>query len=371
MSETIATAYQKLVKQGDIDPDSEQEQIVMKLQKLSDELISALSRPPSSLFGIGSRQSSAPKGLYLYGGVGRGKSMLMDLFHDHIAIKQKLRVHFHEFMQDVHEKIHAWRQASREGKVKGDEPISAVGRDIIKGVKLLCFDEFHVTDITDAMILGRLFDVFYGEGVVIIATSNRHPDDLYENGLNRQLFLPFISRLKENMDVLPLDGVRDYRLERITGTEIYHTPLGDKADIAMQAAWERLTNHKTGEPEFLHVKGRELRVPQALMGVARFDFADLCDQALGAADYLKIAHHYHTILLANIPQLGAEHRNQAKRFVTLVDALYESKVKLIVSSAVEADKIYQEGDGQFEFARTASRLHEMRSEDYLALGHGT
>lgn len=372
MSQNVTSAYKNLTQNGDISVDEGQDFIVSKLQNVSDQLLLWTSSPSSrGLLGLGASRSKPPQGLYIYGGVGRGKSMLMDLFFDQIPLKAKLRVHFHEFMQNVHENIHIWRQAYKAGTAKGDEPIGPVARKLLGKNILLCFDEFHVTDITDAMILGRLFDAFYEMGVVIIATSNRHPDDLYENGLNRQLFVPFIERLKDNMEVLVLDGAHDYRLERISGGDVFHSPLGKKADKAMQASWERLTNQKTGTPEHLQMKGRELFVPQSAMGVARFDFKDICDKALGPADYLRIAHHYHTVMIDNIPTLTSAERNQAKRFVTLIDALYESKVKLIVSSAGEAENIYQEGDGKFEFERTVSRLMEMRSKEYLALGHGT
>jgi len=353
MSQNVTRAYRDLIQNGDISADEGQDLIVSKLQNVSDALLDYTSSASSrGLFGLGSRRAKAPQGLYIYGGVGRGKSMLMDLFFDHIPIESKLRVHFHEFMQSVHEKIHTWRQAYKAGQAKGEEPIGPVAEELLGKHSLLCFDEFHVTDITDAMILGRLFDVFYEMGVVIIATSNRHPDDLYENGLNRQLFVPFIERLKSNMDVLALDGAHDYRLERISGGDVFYTPLGKKAEKAMQASWERLTNQETGAPEKLQMKGRELDVPQSAMGVARFDFKDICDTALGPADYLRIAHHYHTVMIDNIPTLTSAERNQAKRFVTLIDALYESKTKLIASSAGEAEKIYQQGDGKFEFGRT-------------------
>ena len=313
-----------------------------------------------------------PVGLYIYGGVGRGKSMLMDLFYDTAPVALRRRVHFHEFMQEVHGAVHEWRQAHKQGEVKGDDPIAPVAADIAaKRRRLLCFDEFQVTDITDAMILGRLFTALFEHGVVVVATSNREPDHLYKDGLNRALFVPFIELLKQKLDILELDGAVDHRLQRIEGAPVYYTPLSADTQNQMQAAWKRLTDVDAGGmPMTLEVKGREVDVPQAAKGVARFSFADLCQQPLGAADYLKIAMTFHTVVIDGIPAMGPAMRNEARRFVTLIDALYEKKVKLVASAEVEPDDLYPDGDGSFEFARTASRLAEMRSTSYLALGHG-
>ncbi len=316
------------------------------------------------------RPDPPPVGLYIYGGVGRGKSMLMDLFYDTAPVELRRRVHFHEFMQEVHGAVHEWRQAHKQGDVKGDDPIAPVAADIAATATLLCFDEFQVTDITDAMILGRLFTALFEHGVVVVATSNREPDHLYKDGLNRALFLPFIGLLKQKLDILELDGAVDHRLQRIEGTPVYYTPLSDETHGQMQAAWLRLTDVERGMPMTMEVKGRDVEVPQAAKGVARFSFADLCQQPLGAADYLKIAMTFHTVVIDGIPTMGPAMRNEARRFVNLIDALYEKKVKLVASAEAEPDDLYPDGDGSFEFARTASRLAEMRSTSYLALGHG-
>ena len=316
------------------------------------------------------RPDPAPVGLYIYGGVGRGKSMLMDMFFETAPTEPRRRVHFHEFMQEVHGAVHEWRQAHKEGTVKGDDPIAPVAADIAKSATLLCFDEFQVTDITDAMILGRLFTALFEHGVVVVATSNRPPDDLYKDGLNRALFEPFIDLMKQKLDILELDGGVDYRMQRMKGAPVYYSPLSEETEEAMQTAWERLTDMEKGETVILELKGRHVIVPQSAKGVARFTFDDLCRMPLGAADYLKVAITYHTVLIDNIPELEANMRNEAKRFVTLIDALYEKKVKLIASAETEPEGIYPDGDGSFEFERTASRLEEMRSEEYLSLSHG-
>ena len=316
----------------------------------------------------------APTGLYLWGGVGRGKSMLMDLFFDLAPVKAKRRVHFHEFMQDVHARIGEWRglkpgqRKRRPEYVRGvdDDPIPPVARALSRQARLLAFDEFQVTDIADAMILGRLFGRMFEEGVVVVATSNRHPDDLYKQGINRQLFEPFIDLFKTRLDMLPLDGGVDYRLEQLQAAPVYYSPLGPQAEKAMDAAWQRLTQGARPQSCVLLVQGRELKVKREAAGVARFGFADLCARALGAADYLMLASRFHTLLLDDVPVLTSDKRNEAKRFVILIDALYEAKTKLVMSAAAEPDALYPEGDGVFEFERTASRLMEMRSQDYLA-----
>jgi len=305
----------------------------------------------------------APRGLWLHGDVGRGKSMLMDLFFDAAPASPKRRVHFHAFMQEVHAAVKAAREAH-----PGD-PILRVARGIAEEAHLLCFDEFQVTDIADAMILGRLFEHLFAQGLVVVATSNRHPDDLYKGGLNRQLFLPFIALLKETLDILALDGPTDYRLERMAGIAVYHWPLSAAADAALDAAWAQMTGTAKGKPVSLTVQGRTLSVPQAASGVARFPFPALCEAALGPADYLALAHTFHTIMVDRIPRMGPESRNAAKRFVTLIDAMYEAKAKLVCSADAPPAELYPAGDGSFEFQRTVSRLIEMQSADYLALGH--
>lgn len=300
------------------------------------------------------------RGLYIWGSVGRGKSMLMDLFFEALPVKDKRRVHFHDFMLETHAFIFEWRKTG-----EGD-PIGPAAKHIADRARVLCFDEFHVNQIADAMILSRLFEHLFERGVTVVATSNRKPSDLYTNGINRELFLPFIRRLEQEVDVIELKAARDYRLERLTAAPVYYTPLGREADAAMDAAFARLTAGETPSPETLDVAGRQLRVPRQAAGVARFTFDELCKQPLGAADYLTLARHYPTVMVDRVPRMGMDERTWAARFVTLVDALYESKTKLLMSADAQPDDLYVAGDGAFEFQRTASRLHEMRSADYLA-----
>ncbi|MBI1237721.1 MAG: cell division protein ZapE [Alphaproteobacteria bacterium] len=354
--------FHGLVRSKAIHPDPAQEAAARALDRLATQLRRYRPRR-RGLFSFGS-PAPAPKGLYLWGGVGRGKSMLMDLFFDTVRFEPRRRVHFHAFMLEVHEMVRAWR-----AKQPGD-PLPRVARDIAQDAGLLCFDEFHVTDIADAMILGRLFEALFKEGVVVVATSNRAPDTLYENGINRQLFLPFIALLKSRVDVLHVDGPLDYRLARMKGFSTYYTPLGPESQRGLDEAWDSLTDGAAGTRDELMVQGRTLVVPAQAKGVARFSFTALCETPLGAADYLAIARTYHTLILSDIPQMGPEKRNAAKRFVTLIDVLYEERVKLVCSAATAPDALYQSGDGSFEFARTSSRLIEMQSEDYLKSEHG-
>lgn len=371
MSKQLVQHYQRLVASGDLTADPDQRRIVDQFSQLGETLVDyQAARRRSALASLFSSRVAAPNGIYVHGGVGRGKTMLMDLFFETAAVAPKQRVHFHEFMQAVHAQVHDRRQAHSKGYVKAGDPIPPVADDIARNGRLLCFDEFQVTDITDAMILGRLFTALFERGVVVVATSNRHPDTLYEGGLNRALFLPFITLLKTRMDVVSLDGENDYRLQRLDGTPVYYTPLGATSDAEIQNVWERLTDSEKGAPSSLEVQGRVLQVPQAAMGVARFAFADLCERPLGAADFLKVARNFHTVILERIPALKPEKRNEARRFVNLIDSLYNNKVKLIASAATAPDGIYKAGDGTFEFARTVSRLFEMQSEVYMALGHG-
>lgn len=300
-----------------------------------------------------------PRGLYIHGAVGRGKTMLMDLFFAHADVTPKRRLHFHEFMAEAHERIAAARKA-----IDGD-PIPHVARQLAEGARLLCFDELHVTDIADAMILGRLFKVLFAEGVVVVATSNARPDDLYRNGLNRQLFLPFIDLIEDHMSVAELAAARDFRLQRMAGQTLYFTPLGPAARAGMDALFAQLTAGGASEPSVIEVKGRSLIVPQQALGVARFPFAALCEQPLGASDYLAIARVYHTVMVDDVPVLTPAERNAARRFVTLVDTLYDNRIGLALSAAAEPDGLYVAGDGAYLFERTASRLTEMRSADYL------
>ena len=320
------------------------------------------------------RNKNSPRGLYLWGGVGRGKSMLMDWFYELADFEPKKRVHFHAFMLDVHARISVWRKLSSAEKRQsehyvrgaGDDPIAPTAKAIAEEARLLCFDEFHVTDITDAMILSRLFDALWDEGVIVVATSNRAPDDLYHNGLNRALFLPFIDLLKDHMIVHEFAGEVDHRLRQLNAAPVYYSPLGGGAEIGIEAAWNRLTGAAIARPTHLKVQGRELTLENTAAGTARTTFDRLCRRPLGPADYLRLAHAFQTLILEGVPQMGRDQRNEAKRFVTLIDALYETRTKLIMSAAVEPDALYVDGDGSFEFERTASRLMEMRSQEYLA-----
>ena len=327
---------------------------------------------------FGNRET-VPRGLYMYGGVGRGKSMLMDWFYEAAEFAPKRRTHFHAFMLDVHERVNAWRKLDKEGRRAhphhvrgaGDDPIAPVARALASEAKLICFDEFHVTDITDAMILSRLFEALWkNEGVVVIATSNREPDMLYENGLNRGLFLPFIEMMSEHFILHAFDGALDHRLRALTAAPIYHVPLDASAEVAISAAWDRLTRGAKPELSKLIVQGRTLSFPKTARGVLRSDFESLCESNRSPAEYLEIAQAFHTVILENVPEMGVHMRNAAKRFVTLIDALYETRTKLVISAAVEPQALYEQGDGSFEFERTVSRLMEMRTEEYISLERG-
>jgi cell division protein ZapE len=315
-------------------------------------------RPGKGLF----FSSAPPKGLYIWGEVGRGKSMLMDLFFAEAPVQKKRRVHFNAFMVETHARIHALRQNG------SGEEIASVARMTASEAVLLCFDEFQVRDVADAMILGRLFRNLLDLGVVIVATSNTAPKHLYEGGLNRQLFLPFIALIEKRLNVVELNGPHDYRMQRMAGLDIYITPLGPQADAKMDAAWARLADCGRGQAMTLEVLGRKLAVPQAANGVARFSFADLCAQALAAADYLAIARTFHTVLIDNIPILSPERRDAARRFIVLIDTLYDTGTKLVCSAAAAPSALYPAGDGADAFRRTASRLAEMQSAEYLNRG---
>lgn len=366
--------YQTLVDAGALTRDPAQEDAVDRLQALAEAVMGRQKGfLPGGLF---ARRRPPPRGVYLWGGVGRGKTLLMDLFFNNTAHAAKRRAHFHEFMLDAHERIADWRAAPERqrrrhkawSRKNPDDPIPLVAHDIAEQAKLLCFDEFQVTDIADAMILGRLFSALFDNGVVIVATSNRPPDDLYKDGINRQLFLPFIDMLKDRLDVMELVAARDYRLEKLEGAPVYYTPLGPDADAAMDAAWTRMICGARERRETLEVKGRKLTVERAARGAARFHFDALCKRPLGAADYLAIVRHYGAVYIDRIPQMGPESRDEAKRFVTLIDALYDNRIKLVCSAAAEPEDLYPAGDGAFEFERTASRLREMRGGAYLAAG---
>lgn len=361
--------YDALVQSGALDCDPAQEEAADRLQLLHDQLKS-YNGPQRGFF---SSRKTPPHGVYLWGGVGRGKTLLMDLFFNNTAYKQKRRVHFHEFMAETHERIADWRTKDLADKrrhkamnrASPDDPMPPVAYDIAQDARLLCFDEFYVTDIADAMILGRLFTALFDYGVVVVATSNRVPDDLYKEGLNRQLFLPFIETLKSKLDVLELRSAQDYRLAKLSEAPVYYQPLGPDADKAMNAAWQNMISGGHEHKEEITIKGRKLIVPRAARGAARFDFADLCERPLGASDYLALVRRYGAIYIDHIPIMGPELRNEAKRFSTLIDTIYDAKVKLVCSAEGEPDDLYPDGHGAFEFERTASRLMEMRSADYL------
>jgi cell division protein ZapE len=354
----VQDRYKKLIAKGELKPDPAQAAAVKRLAALADELRSY--RP--GRWTIFARP--VPRGLYIWGDVGRGKSLLMDLFFESAPVPVKRRVHFNAFMVETHARIHEARERGES------DPIPPVAKIIAREAVLLCFDEFQVTDIADAMVLGRLFDQLFDLGVVVVATSNTPPDRLYEGGLNRQLSLPFIATLTEKLDVIELKGGTDYRRLRLAGLDMYMTPLGPAADAKMDAAWLRLTDRKTGEPQTLTVLGRKLVVPQAAKHVARFTFADLCVRPLAAPDYLTIAQAFHTVLIDRIAVMAPEMRNEARRFTLLIDTLYDEGVKLICSAAAPPDGLFPEGDGADAFRRTASRLTEMQSTDYLSRGHG-
>ncbi len=359
--------YRALIADGELRDDAAQRLAIEKLHLLHRRLEGYNPAKPSrfgrGLFGWGREhiEEVEIQGLYLYGGVGRGKSMLMDLFFESAPVAKKRRVHFHAFMQEVHAGITKARQEYAK------DPIEPVAARIADGAALLCFDELQIGDITDAMIVGRLFDKLFARGVVIVATSNRHPDDLYKDGLNRQLFVPFIERIKERLEVFHLVSDTDYRQNKLAGGKVYFSPLNARARNDMDAAWEVFAVCK-GKPLVLKVQGREVRLPLHCEGVARASFADLCEAPLGAADYLAIAEEVVILLLDNVPLLSREQAGPAKRFVTLIDALYEAKTRLICSADAAPEQLFEAGDGAFEFARTASRLHEMASADWAARG---
>ena len=367
--------YEDLVATGKIERDRAQEALLGRFTQLERRLDEHRLASKSSSLGwlFGARERSEPiKGLYIYGEVGRGKTLLMDLFFEASPVTRKRRAHFHEFMGDVHERVREIRHELKLGKIAGDDPIRLAAASIAEETWLLCFDEFHVTDIADAMILSRLFARLFELGVVMVATSNVEPRELYLNGLNRGLFLPFIALLVQRLDVLRLEARTDFRLEKLAGHPVWHVPADAEADAALQDTWRRLTGNQAGEPCNLLVHGRTLHVPHAAMGVARFSFAELCEQPLGAADYLRLAHEFHTLMIDRIPVMDFDQRNAAKRFIILIDTLYDHAVKLVASAAAEPDALYRgtEGFEVGEFKRTASRLIEMRSQSYLALPHG-
>lgn len=366
----ILARYETLVASGELRPDDEQAAAAERLDRLQRQLEPVRGKTGflGMFFG---RKTKVVRGVYLWGGVGRGKSMLMDLFHETLAIERKRRVHFHAFMLEVHALL-------REERLKeAGDPVPPVAALIARNVHCLAFDEMVVNNSADAMIMNRLFtNLIVEQGVTIVTTSNREPRELYKDGLNREHFLPFISLIEKDLDILPLNGPVDYRLERLGGMPTWHTPLGDHATAQVREAFFRLTDYSPEDAE--HVPsaeldlggGRTLHVPKSLKGVAVFSFKRLCAQPRGAADYLAIAHAYHTVIIVGIPKMGQEKRNEAARFVTLIDALYENRVKVLATANAEPEALYEAGTGRFEFERTVSRLNEMQSADYMALGHG-
>ena len=368
--------YAALVDAKKIEADPGQGVVAQRLAALERRLSEhRLARKSSSLGWLfGRREQAGPplKGLYIYGDVGRGKTMLMDLFFETSTVQRKRRAHFHEFMADVHERVFGYRQDIKNGALPDQDPIQRAATAIAEETWLLCFDEFHVTDIADAMILGRLFSRLFELGIVVVATSNLHPGELYKDGLNRALFLPFIDMLQRHCEAVQLEALTDFRLEKLTGLPTWYVPSDANAKAALDEAWRRLADDEPGTPHDLVVKGHVVKVPQAAMGVARFSFEELCDRPLAASDYLRIAHEFHSVIIDDIPVMEHARRNEAKRFIILIDTLYDHAVKVLASAQAQPDALYlaTEGYEANEFKRTASRLIEMRSQTYLGLPHG-
>ncbi|MEP3439429.1 MAG: cell division protein ZapE [Hoeflea sp.] len=369
--DTVASAYESRVASGEFSHDAEQVKLARRLDTLLDELSSKRLATKSSALGwmFARRQKSnkPPRGIYVFGEVGRGKTMLMDMFFELVPARRKRRAHFHDFMADAHARIHAHRQKLKNGETKETDPVPPVAEQLIGEAWVLCFDEFSVTDIADAMLLSRLFEQLFKRGCVLVATSNVEPGQLYRDGLNRQLFLPFIALLKDHVDVIDLDARTDYRMETTTRLPVYHRLGQGESDDLMDLAWKQVTAGKLAAPDHIRVRGREVDVPQAGGGAARFSFADLCEAPLGAADYAAISKRYHTVFVEGVPVMNQAQRNAAKRFIILIDTLYDRKNRLFISAEADPDGLYQGSSGteSFEFARTASRLNEMQSAAYL------
>jgi cell division protein ZapE len=366
--------YQALVSCGAIEADPAQARAANAFGALEERLSSYKPLRKQSLLErlFGDNDELAVRGLYVHGDVGRGKTMLMDLFFQQSPVEHKRRAHFHEFMAEVHERIYGYRQSIARGEIADGDVIGLTANAIFDQAWLLCFDEFHVTDIADAMILGRLFTKLFELGTVVVATSNVAPEDLYKGGLNRALFLPFIAQISDHMDVLRLDARTDFRLEKLAGVKMWLVPADNDANTALDKAWSRMTGNAPCKARDIAIKGRILHVPCSSHGVARFSFADICEKPLAASDYLWLAHDYHTILIDRIPVMDYAERNAAKRFISLIDTLYDNAVKLMASAAADPASLYLAADGNEanEFKRTSSRLIEMSSESYLALPHG-
>jgi cell division protein ZapE len=373
-SSSFRTHYEQLVSSGAIEADAAQAEAAEAFADLDMRLSAYKPVRKQGLLGrlFADKNGGPPRGLYIHGEVGRGKTMLMDLFFQQSRVEHKRRSHFHEFMAEVHERIYGFRQNIARGEMADGDVIALTAQSIFDQAWLLCFDEFHVTDIADAMILGRLFSKLFELGTVVVATSNVAPEDLYKGGLNRALFLPFIGQISGHMDVLRLDARTDFRLEKLAGVKMWLVPADRGADAALDKAWGSMTGQAPCRPRDISIKGRVLRVPCSAQGVARFSFAELCEKPLAASDYLRLAHDYHTLLIDRIPVMDYPERNAAKRFIALIDTLYDNAVKLMASAAADPVSLYvaTEGNEANEFKRTSSRLIEMSSESYLALPHG-
>lgn len=370
---TVSGLYDYKVEHGEIDLDEEQRALAVRFDQLLETVTEKRLANKHSTLGwlFAKRQpKEIVKGLYVWGDVGRGKTMVMDLFYEVVSVRRKGRFHFHEFMRDMHERIKQARADIAAGKIKGDDPIKPVADQLADELRLLCFDEFSVTDIADAMLLGRLFTRLFEHGVAMVATSNVEPRNLYKDGLNRQLFLPFIELLGKHCDILRLDSRTDFRMEKLGGQPVYLHPLSDENEERFQSMWEALIEGPRAPSDAVSNQGRTIHVPQAYHGHARFHFDDLCAKPLGASDFLKLCSLYHTIFMDGIPQLSYANRNEAKRFIIFIDALYDNNIRLIARADASAFDLYksEQGTEAFEFARTTSRLVEMQSDEYLSSG---
>lgn len=370
----IGARYMALVESGAIESDPAQIEVVERLAALEATLADFHRPAKASALGwfMARKPAVPPRGFYLFGDVGRGKTMLMDLFCEAAPVVRKRRAHFHEFMADVHERVRRFRERQKSGELVNGDAIRLTADEIANETTLLCFDEFHVTDIADAMILGRLFERLFEHHVILVATSNVPPSDLYLDGLNRSLFLPFVKMLEQHLDVMRVEARTDFRLEKLEGLPVWHVPADEKARGALDAVWKKLAGEGGGAPVELPLKGRTIDVPRAGGGAARFGYADLCMNPLGSLDFLQIARSFHTLVVDEIPVLNGRYRNEVRRFIVLIDTLYDGGVKLVASAAAEPDRLF-DNDGTTEgaeFRRTASRLYEMRSTAYLARPHG-